>query len=61
MPGISSKDWRVQLVGLAFFVVAAVGTVMYDWDFSGDSGPVPTVLALIAVAVAIAVTLLRRR
>ncbi|WP_169302374.1 hypothetical protein [Halorientalis salina] len=51
----------MQLIGLAFFVVAAVGTVVYDWDFSGDSGAVPTALALVAVAVAIAVTLLRRR
>ncbi len=61
MPGVSSGDRRVQLIGLAFFVVAAVGTVVYDWDFSGDSGAVPTALALVAVAVAIAVTLLRRR
>jgi hypothetical protein len=60
MPGGFSGDRRVQLIGLAFFVVAVAGTVLYDWDFSGDSGPVPTALALVAVAVAVAVTLLRR-
>ncbi|MFB6179390.1 MAG: hypothetical protein ABEI77_06670 [Halorientalis sp.] len=59
MPGRYSNDWRVRLLGVAFFLVAAVGTVVFDWRFGGSGDPLPTALGLVAVGVALAVTLLR--
>ncbi|WP_327050998.1 hypothetical protein [Halomicrococcus gelatinilyticus] len=43
------------VVGLAMFVVAVVGYVVYGWRFGdGVSSPVAMALALVAVAVAVA-------
>ncbi|MDH5019559.1 hypothetical protein [Halobacterium rubrum] len=45
---------RLQVVGIVFAVVAVVGTVAFDWQFGGDTGPVPFALATLAVVLAVA-------
>jgi len=60
MPGTKSNSRVVQMVGAAFFVVAAVGSAVYGWEFGGGSGTLPTALAFLAVAIAIVVTLSNR-
>lgn len=60
MPGQTSSDQAIKLVGAAFFVVAVVGTALFGWDFGGKSDPIATTLAVIAVAIALAVTALRK-
>jgi len=53
-PAMRSRSRIGTVVGLAMFVVAVVGYVVYGWRFGGDSSTVATALALVAVAVAIA-------
>jgi hypothetical protein len=50
MPG---RTGRLQVVGLLFAAVAVVGYLAFDWQFGGDSGPIPLALAAVAVALAV--------
>ena len=61
MPGSYSDNRTVQLVGEVFFLIAMVGSVVYDLEFGGSADPLPSALAVLAVAIAIAVTVLRNR
>jgi hypothetical protein len=45
---------RLQVVGIVFALVAVVGTIAFDWEFGGDTGPVPFALAAVAVVLAVA-------
>lgn len=61
MIGGRNSSQRLQLAGLVFCLIAVVGSVVYGWEFGGDTGPVPTVLGIVAVALALVVTVRRRR
>lgn len=51
----------LRYVGLIAFVVAVVGFVVFGWEFGGESDPVATGLALVAVVIAVVWTLANRR
>lgn len=61
MPGRPSDSRSLTYVGVAVAVVAFVGTVAFDWSFSGDDGILPFVLGGVAVAIAVSWELYRRR
>jgi hypothetical protein len=60
MPGRATDSSSLRFVGAAVAVVAVIGYVVFGWRFGGDSGTVPTALAVLAVAVGVGVTLYRR-
>lgn len=59
-PGVGNvldRSRPLPKVGLAFALIAAVGYVALGWRFGGDSGPIPTAIAAVAVVVAVGATL----
>jgi hypothetical protein len=60
MPGRADESRPLQLVGAAVALVAVVGTLAFNWQFGGDSGVLPTALAVMAVVLAVGVTAYRR-
>jgi hypothetical protein len=60
MSGRASDSSALQGIRVSMAAVAVVGYVAFDWQFGGESGAVPTVLAILAVALAVGVTLSRR-
>ncbi|MFC6836896.1 hypothetical protein [Halomarina ordinaria] len=59
MPGRSSRSPTLQWVGLAAFVVALVGFVVFGWRFGGESDTFPFALGVAVAVLALGWTLRR--
>ena len=57
MPGFPSDSSLGTLVGIAFAAVGLVGYVAFGWRFDGSSGPIPLLLAALAVVIAVGLRL----